>query len=57
MCSLVFFRYFTDCLDAGADALTLHALMLYHTRAGPFGMSPLFDIMNHGASESVSLLF
>lgn len=30
-------KYFTDCLDTNADALTLHALMLYHTRAGPFG--------------------
>ena len=30
-------RYFADCLDVNADALTLQALMLYHTRAGPFG--------------------
>ena len=30
-------RYFADCLDVNADALTLKALMLYHTRAGPFG--------------------
>ena len=30
-------KYFADCLDTNADALTLHALMLYHTRAGPFG--------------------
>eukprot|EP00434_Breviolum_minutum_P011578 symbB.v1.2.010211.t1/scaffold665.1/size175136/2 len=41
-------RYFADCLDVNADALTLQALMLYHTRAGPFGMSPIYDLMNHG---------
>lgn len=45
-------KYFADCLDTNADALTLHALMLYHTRAGPFGMSPIYDLMNHGYNST-----
>jgi len=41
-------RYFKDCLESDGDALALRALLLYHTRAGPLGMTPVADIMNHG---------
>jgi len=45
-------RFVTDCMEDSSDALAMRALLLYHARSGPLGMTPVFDAMNHGYNST-----